>query len=149
MARHRLGGSDQPQTKPKQESGTIEPSLHNIATIGASVLAADATKAILNAAFDVQPTNRQVMDKLERVEQMLLSIERGQVNTNAVVDATKGLVADVIYGVAATGSSAQKAIMASQNRRGLKLPKPTNAMSPPKPAIELQQPDEYNPTAGR
>lgn len=67
QTRHGLGmaGQEQPVRK---AAGTLDFSLHNVATIGAGVLAADATKAGLNALFDVQPTNAQIMAKLASIE---------------------------------------------------------------------------------
>ncbi len=134
MARRGLSASDQPQQiKPKQAGGTLDFSLPNVATIGASVLAADMTKATLNAIFDVQPTNREVMDQLKRVEQMLLSLKHEQAMTRIDVGHTHGLVSDVMQGVGATGDKAHHAIVASQKRRGLKAPKAPQPPQLPKP----------------
>ena len=69
MARHELSGSHQSQTKPKSKeasgNGSLEFSLHNVATIGAGVLAADMTKATFNAVLDVQPTNEALLNEIK------------------------------------------------------------------------------------
>jgi len=137
MTRRGLSGSGQPQTKPEKEVGTLARSFENITTIGAGVLAADATRATLNAIFDIQPTNQQVIDEVKQLKQLLLSLERKQVLTHADVRYTTGLVADVVHGLVATGIEAQNAIVASQNARGLNSPKP------------LETPKLNKPTSGR
>ena len=136
MVRQRLSRSDQAQIKPKQPGGTLDFSLHNVGTIGASILAADVTKAMLNAIFDVQPTNREVMNELKRLQQMVQSLERGQAMTRIDVGHTHGLVSDVMYGVGATGDEAQRAIVASQKRRSLKAPKPKPTEDPKLPPAD-------------
>ncbi|MBO0940078.1 hypothetical protein J2I47_26270 [Fibrella sp. HMF5335] len=114
MDRRGLGSSNQSQVEPKKAAGGLEFSLNNIGTIATGVLVADTAKVGLNALFDVQPTNAQIMAELKALRQenaRLTSIVSGK------LDAVAGSVFDAKLGLAATGPEVRNAIIGSEQRR--------------------------------
>lgn len=135
MARHGLTGSDQRQTKTKriQAGGTLDPSLHNLALIAGTVLAADTTTAALNAVFEVQPTNDALLNEIKALRQQNAYLVH---RLEAKIDAVASMVTDAKHGIAGISPSGRTALIASENRRQvlppLPEPEPTGNPEPPK-----------------
>lgn len=122
MTRHGLGGHDQ-EPKAKKAAGELETSLNNILTIAGGVLVADTAKAGLNAVFDVQPTNAEIMEELKALRSenaRLAGYLAGK------VDVVGAITTDVRAGVGAGSPNSHNAIMISeQKRKGLPSPSET------------------------
>ena len=124
MDRRELNRSKQAtgKAKPKKAVGELEFSFANVGTVAVGVLAADATKAGLNAIFDVEPTNAQIMTELKSLRQenaRLMGFVSGR------LDAVAGSVLDTKLGLAASAPEIRKAIIDSENRQK-NLPPPAN-----------------------
>ena len=133
MARRGLSGSDQTQIKPKQaDGGTLSFSLPNVATIGASVLAADMTKATFNAVLDVQPTNEALLNEIKALRQQNAYLVH---RLEGKIAEVAGMVTDAKFGIAGIATSGKMAIIASENRRGVLPPLPE-----PKPTEDRKLP---------
>ena len=109
------GGHDQ-EPKAKKAAGKLDFSLHNTATIAAGVLAADATKAGLNALFGVEPTNRAILDEIKALRQENQALRAKFTLLTAKVDRVAGFVGDAKHGIAALDPSARAAIVGSEQR---------------------------------
>jgi len=119
--RHGLSGHDQ-EPKAKRAAGKLEFSLHNTATIAAGVLVADATKAGLNALFDVQPTNQTILNEIKALRQENQALRTKLTLVTAKVDRVAGFVGDAKHGIAALDPSAHAAIVGSEQRHKLLFP---------------------------
>lgn len=135
MARRGLSGADQPQTKPKQTGATLDPSWQNMGILVGSSLLADATKATLNAVFDVEPTNREVMDQLNEIKQMLQRIDPGEATTGLKEGYRRAVAVAAVQELPRTEIEAQKSIMVPQTHWAIQAPtpKPTGTAKLPKP----------------
>ena len=120
-----MSGHDQ-EPKAKKTAGKLDFSFHNVATIGAGVLAADTAKAGLNALFDVQPTNQTILNEVKALRQENQALRVKLTLVTVKVDRVAGFVGDAKHGIAALDPSARAAIVGSEQRHKLLPPSGPN-----------------------